>query len=192
MGHCHYHCHKTSSSRSRRINLSTLPRSNLNPYPSTRTQGTWFTVTEPSKSTCHKGLSSSIRVLAGKQFWCKVYVGSREAFIAAVHRSNVESWPWNCPTCVCGFAVESHAAVISSQTRNIKSSLPGTRSPLSSVRYITNLRENAEEGTKLIFEGGLDRVEDLDKVFTICPVGRLLLGFLHNDCCRSAESSKVQ
>ena len=44
--------------------------------------------------------------------------------------------------------------------------LPGTRSPLSSVRYITNLRENAEEGTKLIFEGGLDRVEDLDKVFT--------------------------
>ena len=101
MGHCHYHCHKTSSSRSRRINLSTLPRSNLNPYPSTRTQGTWFTVTEPSKSTCHKGLSSSIRVLAGKQFWCKVYVGSREAFIAAVHRSNVESWPWNCPTCVC-------------------------------------------------------------------------------------------
>ena len=35
------------------------------------------------------------------------------------------------------------------------------------LRYITNLRENAEEGTKLIFEGGLDRVEDLDKVFWI-------------------------
>ena len=32
------------------------------------------------------------------------------------------------------------------------------------ARYITNLRENAEEGTKLLFEGGLDRVEDLDKV----------------------------
>ena len=36
---------------------------------------------------------------------------------------------------------------------------------LPSARYITNLRENAEEGTKLLFEGGLDRVEDLDKVF---------------------------
>ena len=35
------------------------------------------------------------------------------------------------------------------------------------LRYITNLRENAEEGTKLLFEGGLDRVEDLDKVTKI-------------------------
>ena len=38
-------------------------------------------------------------------------------------------------------------------------------------RYITNLRENAEEGTKLLFEGGLDRVEDLDKV----NLGKILL-----------------
>ena len=30
--------------------------------------------------------------------------------------------------------------------------------------YITNLEETAVEGTKLIFEGGLDRVEDMDKV----------------------------
>ena len=35
---------------------------------------------------------------------------------------------------------------------------------LSLFRYITNIKENAEEGTKLIFEGGLDRVDDLDKV----------------------------
>jgi len=35
---------------------------------------------------------------------------------------------------------------------------------LSLFRYITNIKENAEEGSKLIFEGGLDRVEDLDKV----------------------------
>ena len=39
--------------------------------------------------------------------------------------------------------------------------------PLPPTRYITNLRENAEEGTKLLFEGGLDRVEDLDKVTKI-------------------------
>ena len=31
-------------------------------------------------------------------------------------------------------------------------------------RYITNLVENAQEGTMLSFEGGLDVVEDLDKV----------------------------
>ena len=31
-------------------------------------------------------------------------------------------------------------------------------------RYITSLPENAEEGTRLRFEGGLDTVEDLDKV----------------------------
>ena len=30
--------------------------------------------------------------------------------------------------------------------------------------YITNLVENAPEGTILKFEGGLDMVEDLDKV----------------------------
>ena len=30
--------------------------------------------------------------------------------------------------------------------------------------YITNLMENAPEGTTLSFEGGLDMVEDLDKV----------------------------
>ena len=30
--------------------------------------------------------------------------------------------------------------------------------------YITSVEENAEEGTKLKFEGGLDQVEDLDKV----------------------------
>ena len=30
--------------------------------------------------------------------------------------------------------------------------------------YITNLVENAPEGTTLLFEGGLDVVEDLDKV----------------------------
>ena len=30
--------------------------------------------------------------------------------------------------------------------------------------YITSLEENAAEGTKLEFEGGLDIVEDLDKV----------------------------
>ena len=35
---------------------------------------------------------------------------------------------------------------------------------LSLFRYITNIKENAEEGSKLIFEGGLDRVDDLDKV----------------------------
>ena len=35
---------------------------------------------------------------------------------------------------------------------------------LSLLRYITNIKENAEEGSKLIFEGGLDRVDDLDKV----------------------------
>ena len=29
---------------------------------------------------------------------------------------------------------------------------------------MTSLKENAEAGTKLLFEGGLDRVEDLDKV----------------------------
>ena len=33
--------------------------------------------------------------------------------------------------------------------------------------YITNLKENAPEGTILKFEGGLDLVEDLDKVKTI-------------------------
>ena len=32
------------------------------------------------------------------------------------------------------------------------------------LRYITNLVENAPEGTTLSFEGGLDVVEDLDKV----------------------------
>ena len=32
--------------------------------------------------------------------------------------------------------------------------------------YITNLVENAPEGTILKFEGGLDMVEDLDKVST--------------------------
>ena len=31
-------------------------------------------------------------------------------------------------------------------------------------RYITNIKENVEEGTKLTFDGGFDRVEDLDKV----------------------------
>ena len=31
-------------------------------------------------------------------------------------------------------------------------------------RYITSIEENAKEGTKLVFEGGLDKVEDLDKV----------------------------
>ena len=30
--------------------------------------------------------------------------------------------------------------------------------------YMTNLEENAPEGTILKFEGGLDMVEDLDKV----------------------------
>ena len=49
------------------------------------------------------------------------------------------------------------------------------------ARYITNLRENAEEGTKLLFEGGLDRVEDLDKVFMLWSCCRLLVGFVCND-----------
>ena len=39
-------------------------------------------------------------------------------------------------------------------------------------RYIANLNENAEEGTKLLFEGGLDRVEDLDKVEYLCFLNR--------------------
>ena len=34
-------------------------------------------------------------------------------------------------------------------------------------RYFTNLVENAPEGTTLSFEGGLDVVEDLDKVRNI-------------------------
>ena len=33
-------------------------------------------------------------------------------------------------------------------------------------RYITSIEENAKEGTQLKFEGGLDIVEDLDKVST--------------------------
>ena len=37
-------------------------------------------------------------------------------------------------------------------------------------RYITSIEENAEEGTQLKFEGGLDIVEDLDKVST-CILG---------------------
>ena len=45
------------------------------------------------------------------------------------------------------------------------------------LRYITNLRENAEEGTKLLFEGGLDRVEDLDKVTKIFKNRWHLLGW---------------
>ena len=49
--------------------------------------------------------------------------------------------------------------------------LPGIHDILCLARYITNLRENAEEGTKLLFEGGLDRVEDLDKV----NLGKILL-----------------
>ena len=75
-------------------------------------------------------------------------------------------------TCVCvwwkAMLVQQHAAklemfcyvcfIIKSCSRYMLTSLP-------SARYITNLRENAEEGTKLLFEGGLDRVEDLDKVF---------------------------
>ena len=32
-------------------------------------------------------------------------------------------------------------------------------------RYICSIEENAKEGTKLVFEGGLDKVEDPDKVF---------------------------
>ena len=39
-----------------------------------------------------------------------------------------------------------------------------------SYRYITNIRENAEEGSKLIFNGGFDRVEDLDKVKTLFQI----------------------
>ena len=35
---------------------------------------------------------------------------------------------------------------------------------MSHFRYITNIKENVEEGTKLTFDGGFDRVEDLDKV----------------------------
>ena len=31
-------------------------------------------------------------------------------------------------------------------------------------RYITSIEENAKEGTKLQFDGELDKVEDLDKV----------------------------
>ena len=31
-------------------------------------------------------------------------------------------------------------------------------------RYITSVKENVEEGTRLKFEGSLDRIEDLDKV----------------------------
>ena len=31
-------------------------------------------------------------------------------------------------------------------------------------RYITSVKENVEEGTRLKFEGGLGRIEDLDKV----------------------------
>ena len=30
--------------------------------------------------------------------------------------------------------------------------------------YVTTLAENAVEGTPLVFEGGLDQVQDLDKV----------------------------
>ncbi len=30
--------------------------------------------------------------------------------------------------------------------------------------YVTTLPENAVEGTPLVFEGGLDKVQDLDKV----------------------------
>ena len=30
--------------------------------------------------------------------------------------------------------------------------------------YITTIEENCDEGTRLKFEGGLDKVEDLDKV----------------------------
>ena len=40
----------------------------------------------------------------------------------------------------------------------------GHNFPLSARSYITSLEENAAEGTKLEFEGGLDIVEDLDKV----------------------------
>jgi hypothetical protein len=44
-----------------------------------------------------------------------------------------------------------------------------------SFSYITNLDENAVEGTKLQFEGGLDIVEDLDKVGGLCIFKLLLL-----------------
>ena len=30
--------------------------------------------------------------------------------------------------------------------------------------YITTIEENCDEGTRLKFDGGLDKVEDLDKV----------------------------
>ena len=36
--------------------------------------------------------------------------------------------------------------------------------PFIPISYITNLIENAPEGTTLNFEGGLNMVEDLDKV----------------------------
>ena len=69
--------------------------------------------------------------------------------------------------CVCELAGKPHWC-----NRNVlpcmmhNQVLPGIHDDdnLCLARYITNLRENAEEGTKLLFEGGLDRVEDLDKV----------------------------
>ena len=36
-----------------------------------------------------------------------------------------------------------------------------------SCRYVANIKENSVEGTALTFEGGLDTVEDLDKVSPI-------------------------
>ena len=34
----------------------------------------------------------------------------------------------------------------------------------NNFRYICSIEENAKEGTQLVFEGGLDKVEDPDKV----------------------------
>ena len=39
-------------------------------------------------------------------------------------------------------------------------------------RYICSIEENAKEGTQLVFEGGLDKVEDPDKVFSWFIISR--------------------
>ena len=49
---------------------------------------------------------------------------------------------------------------------------------ICNFRYICSIEENAKEGTQLVFEGGLDKVEDPDKVLIIqllCNIGYFVL-----------------
>ena len=50
-----------------------------------------------------------------------------------------------------------------------------------SYRYITSVAENAVEGSRLVFQGGLDKVEDLDKVTSMRFLG------VNTVCLRSLD-----